>query len=813
MNAWVLALFGWALQGEPLEPWASNRHASDAPRRHVQEIAVGRFEYTVTHGGTMDGTNCRTPQGSWTPFEQTWESNRSVRLENAGHDDVVNPWLSNGRNNFRTLDEMVASAVRPEMSDKERAIALWWQQVQHRFHWHGDNEELGDPVRVFNVYGHNTCGNDSIILAGLWKKTGLKVAPARLVGHCVTQAFFDGRWNLMDGDMHSIYLLRDNETVAGEQDLVRDKDLIRRTHTQGILHADNRASDEWESSIYVFEGEVNGDRSSRTDTTMNFTLRPGEAIAWRWGRLNPLKVHGHAPRNPDRICNGLWEYRPDFGKETWRKGAVSTEGLRAAGGELAAENGKAGVVVWKMRVPYVVVGGRLEVEGTGARFEISWDGASWQEAGENLDKHFPPGGPARYEYFLRCRLSGEARLRRLAIVNDLQMAPLALPGMVVGKNMFTYTDASPARKVRIAHEWVERSASKPPEAPPAPVYPPDGGESEGTGIAFRWKVPADPDGDRIADYHFELSNRPDLRWPLSMSFAKLVSRTADRGEARYTLPGPGLLTPDRKYYWRVRARDAQGLWGPWSRAWSFTPRGPACPVEVILEYDARRGTGTLRWKPNPAGRAPARYRVYASDEKGFSASDEPYPVTVGNSKEVSSPFPANFVAETRGTEFVVVGPGAANKAFYRVVAVDGTGKRSGPSDCAAAPRPVLTGPPSLAAKAGTEFRAALGVIRSIGDLRMRVVNGKETMSFWDIERPKFSLRKAPPWLKIDAATGVLSGTPDAPGRVELEVSVALEREQRKLDEAALKWGQEKVVSSGTEAVGTANRTFVVEVSP
>ena len=79
-------------------------------------------------------------------------------------------------------------------------------------------------MKVFNVYGHNTCGNDSICLAGLWRKAGFKVAPARLVGHCVTQVFYDGSWHLLDGDMHSIYLLRDNETIAGEQDLVRDHD-------------------------------------------------------------------------------------------------------------------------------------------------------------------------------------------------------------------------------------------------------------------------------------------------------------------------------------------------------------------------------------------------------------------------------------------------------------------------------------------------------------------------------------------------------------------------------------------------------------
>ncbi len=219
-------------------PWASNHHPSDVAKRHVQEITEGRVEYIVVQGGTMDGRNCRSPQGVWQPFEQTWESNRSVRMENVGATVVVNPWLSNGRNDFRSLDRIVARAIEPGMSDAEKARALWWQEVQHRFHLEGDNGELLDPVKVFNVYGYNTCGNDSICLAGLWRKAGLKVAPARLVGHCVTQAFYDGAWHLMDGDMHAIYLLRDNQTVAGEQDLVRDHDLIRRTHTQGILQPD-----------------------------------------------------------------------------------------------------------------------------------------------------------------------------------------------------------------------------------------------------------------------------------------------------------------------------------------------------------------------------------------------------------------------------------------------------------------------------------------------------------------------------------------------------------------------------------------------
>jgi hypothetical protein len=60
---------------------------------------------------------CRTPLGVGMSregaIEQTWESNRAVRMENVGDTDVVNPWLSNGQGNYRSLEEFVASAITP----------------------------------------------------------------------------------------------------------------------------------------------------------------------------------------------------------------------------------------------------------------------------------------------------------------------------------------------------------------------------------------------------------------------------------------------------------------------------------------------------------------------------------------------------------------------------------------------------------------------------------------------------------------------------------------------------------------------------
>ena len=72
------------------EPWASKGHSRDVAGRHVEDATAARHQYGVTQGGTMDGTNCRSPVGGgFAIWEQSWESNRAVRLENVGTTDVI----------------------------------------------------------------------------------------------------------------------------------------------------------------------------------------------------------------------------------------------------------------------------------------------------------------------------------------------------------------------------------------------------------------------------------------------------------------------------------------------------------------------------------------------------------------------------------------------------------------------------------------------------------------------------------------------------------------------------------------------------
>jgi len=81
------------LTNQALAASAFAHHPADAPKSNVEQIADGSHVYTILQGGTMDGTNCRSPvsvgMADGPAITQTWESNRSVRLENVGQTDAI----------------------------------------------------------------------------------------------------------------------------------------------------------------------------------------------------------------------------------------------------------------------------------------------------------------------------------------------------------------------------------------------------------------------------------------------------------------------------------------------------------------------------------------------------------------------------------------------------------------------------------------------------------------------------------------------------------------------------------------------------
>jgi hypothetical protein len=124
---------------------------------------------------------------------------------------------------------------------------------------------------------------------------------------------------------------------------------------------------------------------------------------------------------------------------------------------------------------------------------------------------------------------------------------------------------------------------------------------------------------------------------------------------------------------------------------------------------------------------------------------------------------------------------------------------------------VIYSQPELTARVGAEYQYQARATRSLGDLSARMKGDQQVSGYFDIEHPEFTLAQGPDWLKLNEATGMLSGTPNAIGNVEVVLSATINRQVRKLDEKALIWGNEKVLSTALERFGAATQKFVIVV--
>ena len=722
-----------------------------APKERRVTLTRKRQEFTVNMGGYLDESNTVTkgpevgspgPGHSNPPYDQVFEPNMYVAIENEGETDVVNPWLvANDQRDWwseeTTAREILRIAGGRRASETEKAMAIWQFVVDEVYDsraglsWH---DSVADPVKLVNSYGFEGCVANAVGSRRLAEAMGVEAREVWMGGlafvdghgrgrccdHDIFEASTDGSWHFLDTDLMVFFLNRDNQTVAGSEDLSRDIDLLRRSHRNlGLCGRDMPEKVFYYSSFQerkimyppnkgnALSGPIthSGKRFPRPHT-MAVCLRPGEKLMRYWGNVGKNVVSGSNLHPDVRFSNGKLVYRPKLRQPLALKGMEGTRNVKQEASRRhpalhPERTGKVSEVVWKIESPYPIPGARVgiscrrETPEDGLELLFSRDGRNWRSfwvpgairSGAEtrigsrvndcpeLEVYFSPSRPYQkkgsqdwgegpyYAYYIKLAMWAVSRpeavgLDEIRFDTDIQCSTRSLPSLFCGKNKIVYRDEnSGRRKVRVTYGWQEEGSIRPPGAP-ALTYPGDGADVNRLDFEFRWKRPKGGSG-KVDDYHVQVSRYEDFRWCVCPTFNRYVGRTKYAGKTRWQAEFPNLLNPDEQYYWRVRARNAKGVWGKWSEGRSFVPHGPRLPQD--LEVKRARGGSVLAWKANPEGSRAVEYRVHGSKESGgFSAGRE------------------NLLGEVEGPIWPL--KKAKKGMSYRVVAVDARGVPSTPSE-------------------------------------------------------------------------------------------------------------------------------------
>jgi hypothetical protein len=426
--------------------------------------------------------------------------------------------LSDRIEDVTTAENILASFVKPGMSDAERARAIWKAVVRYRHQTLPPNEylatdwEVHDPVKLFNVYGYCMCCCSTALIEALNRLDGREARGRILTGHSVPEVRYGGNWHMFDASLINYFPRPDGE-VASVDDLAsavrgwhdghpgyrgKSGKLVELMRQDGWMGWKRNGPDLLAACPFLKLGYYPA-RTHGWDSTMVeydrkcevyeygyhvghralFSLRPGESFVREagnrglhvnqaerkdWPMLRAQTPKADLAYVPEFmpgytggvVANGYHRYAPLLAREGLAGGADMYENVTAgADGILRPrDTSKPGVVVVPLTSPYVYLGGRVTVKArrksesdrvtlalstnNGRSFTPIWQAPVGQGPGTfELGKAIL----RRYAYWLRIELTAAtpegAALEALAIENDIQHAPRALPWLGKGSNTIT----------------------------------------------------------------------------------------------------------------------------------------------------------------------------------------------------------------------------------------------------------------------------------------------------------------------------------------------------------------------------------------
>jgi hypothetical protein len=197
----------------------------------------------------VDDSHLRDPCGYSQPGNQSAWFIGKISIQNTGAEPLLNTELVINDKEWGTFSELARSL---SLGDQPGAVArrfyTYWKD--HRTHATNGTKLNRHPLGVLNFWGYTFCGDDTAAVSMFLHHVGISSRRVPLNGHVAGEYFFDGKWNVIDGDQTAVYLNLDNRSFASYEEICSDPFLALRTKIFGKYAPMNPKASGFNTSLF-----------------------------------------------------------------------------------------------------------------------------------------------------------------------------------------------------------------------------------------------------------------------------------------------------------------------------------------------------------------------------------------------------------------------------------------------------------------------------------------------------------------------------------------------------------------------------------
>ncbi len=154
----------------------------------------------------------------------------SFEFENTSKTSPITFWFYNQHGvNYNSSATMLASILRDNMSDEQKAIAIWRlvtvSGFSHSFEYNHMLNDHVDPIALVR-FPYFLCGEKAGILANLAALAGLESRVVGLDGHVVAEVKYNKTWHMFDADQ-GCYLSNTLKEIVSIEELQRHPEWLK----------------------------------------------------------------------------------------------------------------------------------------------------------------------------------------------------------------------------------------------------------------------------------------------------------------------------------------------------------------------------------------------------------------------------------------------------------------------------------------------------------------------------------------------------------------------------------------------------------